>query len=45
MAADPNHVILTGENPIIRLIYTDGYPQTKNASFKCKITYPASTVY
>lgn len=33
MAADPNRVILTGENPFIRLSETDGAPFTTNASF------------
>jgi hypothetical protein len=31
--ADPNQVILTGENPFIRLSETDGGPTTTNASF------------
>jgi hypothetical protein len=31
--ADPNHLILTGENPFIRLSETDGAPNTTNASF------------
>lgn len=31
--ADPNRVILTGENPFIRLSETDGAPFTTNASF------------
>jgi len=31
--ADPNQVILTGENPFIRLSETDGAPFTTNASF------------
>jgi hypothetical protein len=30
---DPNAVILTGENPIIRLSDTDGGPKTTDASF------------
>ena len=30
---DPNHVILTGENPFLRLSETDGGPITTNASF------------
>ena len=30
---DPNRVILTGENPFIRLSETDGGPETTNASF------------
>jgi len=33
MAADPNRVVLTGENPFIRLSETDGGPITTNASF------------
>lgn len=32
-AVDPNRVILTGENPFIRLSETDGGPLTTNASF------------
>ena len=32
-AADPNRVILTGENPFIRLSETDGDPNTTEASF------------
>jgi hypothetical protein len=39
--ADPNHVILTGENPFIRLSKTDGGPNTTNASFWRIITCPA----
>ena len=31
-AADPNRVVLTGENPFIRLSETDGGPITTNAS-------------
>ena len=30
---DPNAVILTGENPFIRLSATDGGPNTTEASF------------
>ena len=30
---DPNRVILTGENPFIRLSESDGGPETTNASF------------
>ena len=30
---DPNAVILTGENPFIRLSATDGSPNTTEASF------------
>ena len=41
MPADPNHVILTGENPFIRLSETDGGPLTTNASFWRIITCPA----
>lgn len=33
MSADPNHVILTGENPFIRLSATDDGPLTTDASF------------
>ena len=33
MAADPNRVILTGENPFIRLSSTGSEPFTTNASF------------
>ena len=40
-AADTNHVILTGENPFIRLSETDGGPQTTNASYWRIITCPA----
>jgi len=41
MPADPNRVILTGENPFIRLSHTDGGPNTTNASFWRIITCPA----
>jgi hypothetical protein len=41
MAADPNRVILTGENPFIRLSAIDGGPQSTNASFWRIITCPA----
>src|SRR5260370_18829752 len=41
MAADPNHVILTGENPFIRLSATNGGPVTTNASYWRIITGPA----
>src|SRR4051794_40234974 len=41
MAADPNHVILTGENPFIRLSASNGGPQTTNASYWRIITCPA----
>ncbi len=40
MPADPNHVILTGENPFIRLGETSGGPQTTNASFWRIVTCP-----
>jgi len=40
MPADPNHVILTGENPFIRLSVNDGDPFTTNASFWRIITCP-----
>jgi hypothetical protein len=33
MSADPNRLIMTGENPFIRLSDTDGSPATTNASF------------
>jgi hypothetical protein len=41
MTADPNHVILTGENPFIRLSAKDGAPTTTNASFWRIVTCPA----
>lgn len=41
MAADPNRVILTGENPFIRLSVNDGEPFTTNASFWRIIMCPA----
>ncbi len=41
MSADPNRVILTGENPFIRLSETDGGPLTTNASFWRIILCPA----
>jgi hypothetical protein len=41
MPADPNRVILTGENPFIRLSGTNGGPQTTNASYWRIITCPA----
>ena len=41
MAADPNRVILTGENPFIRLSSTGGEPFTTNASYWRIITCPA----
>jgi hypothetical protein len=39
--ADPNQVILTGENPFIRLSETDGAPFTTNASFWRIVFCPA----
>jgi len=39
--ADPNRVILTGENPFIRLSKKDGDPVTTNASFWRIIFCPA----
>jgi hypothetical protein len=39
--ADPNRLILTGENPFIRLSATDGAPNTTNASFWRIILCPA----
>ena len=39
--ADPNQLILTGENPFIRLSATDGAPNTTNASFWRIILSPA----
>src|SRR5713101_3668878 len=41
MSADPNRVILTGENPFIRLSNNDGDPNTTNASFWRIICCPA----
>ena len=41
MAADPNRVILTGENPFIRLSAASGGAITTNASFWRIITCPA----
>ena len=41
MPADPNRVILTGENPFIRLSVKDGDAFTTNASFWRVITCPA----
>ena len=43
MPADPNRVILTGENPFIRLSAKDGDPLTTNASFWRIITCPAGS--
>jgi hypothetical protein len=39
--ADPNRIILTGENPFIRLSNKDGDPNTTNASFWRIIFCPA----
>jgi hypothetical protein len=39
-SADPNHLILTGENPFIRLSGKDGDANTTNASFWRIITCP-----
>jgi hypothetical protein len=41
MSADPNRVILTGENPFIRLSAKPGAPLTTNASFWRIIFCPA----
>ncbi len=41
-AADPNRVILTGENPFIRLSDKDGSANTTNASFWRIVTCPAA---
>ena len=41
MPADPNRVILTGENPFIRLSQNDGDPLTTNASFWRIVSCPA----
>ena len=41
MVADPNKIILTGENPFIRLSATGAEPFTTNASFWRIITCPA----
>jgi len=41
MAADPNLLVLTGENPFIRLSQTDGGAFTTNASFWRIIHCPA----
>jgi hypothetical protein len=40
-AADPNRVILTGENPFIRLSAKEGDPATTNASFWRIVFCPA----
>ena len=45
MSADPNHLIMTGENPFIRLSETDGGPTTTNASFWRVILGPAGPGY
>ncbi len=39
--ADPNQLILTGENPFVRLSATDGGPNSTNASFWRIILCPA----
>lgn len=39
--ADPNHVILTGENPFLRLSTNDGDPNSTDASFWRIIFSPA----
>jgi hypothetical protein len=41
MTLDPNRLILTGENPFLRLSAADGDPPTTNASFWRIITCPA----
>jgi hypothetical protein len=41
MAADPHRLILTGENPFIRLSARDGDPLTTNASFWRIVFCPA----
>lgn len=41
MSADPNRLILTGENPFIRLSETEGSPLTTNASFWRILLSPA----
>ncbi|MBV9552248.1 MAG: hypothetical protein JO032_05590 [Alphaproteobacteria bacterium] len=40
MAADPNKIVLTGENPFIRLSTTGGEPFGTNASFWRIVTCP-----
>ena len=45
MSADPNHLIMTGENPFIRLSETDGGPTTTNASFWRVVLGPAGPGY
>jgi hypothetical protein len=39
--ADPNRVILTGENPFLRLSHNDGDPNTTDASFWRIVFCPA----
>src|SRR5438094_9016357 len=41
MTADPNRLILTGENPFLRLSVKDGDPITTNASFWRIVFCPA----
>jgi hypothetical protein len=41
MSADPNHLMMTGENPFIRLSETDGGTATTNASFWRIVLGPA----
>ena len=41
MSLDPNRLILTGENPFIRLGETEGGPQSTNASFWRILISPA----
>ena len=41
MAADPNRVILTGENPFIRMSLKDGEPNSTDASYWRIIFSPA----
>ena len=41
MSLDPNRLILTGENPFIRLSATDGGTITTNASFWRILLSPA----
>ena len=45
MSADPNHLMMTGENPFIRLSETDGAPPTTSASFWRVILGPAGPGY
>ena len=44
MSADPHRLMLTGENPFIRLGETEGGPQSTNASFWRILISPAGTV-